>query len=168
KAQKNKAAHFEANLKIKAKSLFNKIEEMRLKNEPSFTMNLFDIYPDKIEEVVPDYNFSGGLFYNVKRIKEKLPPARSVVDLHIEKLTNDYKGLDNFEILTIQLSYFEKYYHSAVVNRQPNLIVIHGVGTGKLRNEIHEILKLKKEVKSFANQYHHNFGFGATEIFFQY
>lgn len=165
---KKKAAHFEANLKIKAKTLFKKIEEMRLKNEPSFTINLYENYPDKIEEVAPDYNFSGGLFYNVKRIKEKLPPARSVVDLHIEKLTDNFKSLNNFEILTIQLSHFEKYYHLAVANQQPNLIVIHGVGTGKLRTEIHEILKLKREVKSFANQYHPNFGFGATEIFFQY
>jgi hypothetical protein len=165
---KKRAEHFEANLKIKAKILFKKIEEMRLKNEPSFTINLYESYPDKIEEVAPDYNYSGGLFYNVKRIKEKLPPARSVVDLHIEKLTDNYKTLSNFEILTIQLNHFEKFYHLAVVNRQPNLIVIHGVGTGKLRMEIHEILKLKREVKSFANQYHPNFGFGATEIFFQY
>jgi hypothetical protein len=165
---KKRAEHFEANLKIKAKILFKKIEEMRLKNEPSFTINLYESYPDKIEEVAPDYNYLGGLFYNVKRIKEKLPPARSVVDLHIEKLTDNYKTLSNFEILTIQLNHFEKFYHLAVVNRQPNLIVIHGVGTGKLRMEIHEILKLKREVKSFANQYHPNFGFGATEIFFQY
>ncbi|MEO6949168.1 MAG: Smr/MutS family protein [Ginsengibacter sp.] len=165
---KKRAEHFEANLKIKAKILFKKIEEMRLKNEPSFTINLYESYPDKIEEVAPDYNYSGGLFYNVKRIKEKLPPARSVVDLHIEKLTDNYKTLSNFEILTIQLNHFEKFYHLAVINRQPNLIVIHGVGTGKLRMEIHEILKLKREVKSFANQYHPNFGFGATEIFFQY
>jgi dsDNA-specific endonuclease/ATPase MutS2 len=42
------------------------------------------------------------------------------------------------------------------------------VGTGKLRDEIHEILKTKKEVRTFANQYHSDFGFGATEIFFQY
>ena len=133
---KNKAEHFEANLKIKAKTLFKKIEEMRFKNEPSFTINLFESYPPRMEEVAPDYNLSGGLFYNVKRIKEKLPPARSVVDLHIEKLTDNYESLNNFEILTIQLSHFEKYYNLAVANRQPNLIVIHGVGTGKLRTEI--------------------------------
>ena len=98
--------------------------------------------------------------------RQKLEPARSVIDLHIEKLTDNWKGLSNFEILTIQLSNFEKYYQLAIAHHQPNLIVIHGVGTGKLRNEIHEILKTKKEVKSFANQYHENFGFGATEIFF--
>src|SRR5665647_2171387 len=155
-------------VKIKAKQLFQKIEEMKLKNEPAFSFKLFEKYPDKIEEVIPDYRNSHGQLYDVSRVKQKLEPARSVVDLHIEKLTDNWKGLSNFEILTIQLSNFEKYYNLAIAHRQPNLIVIHGVGTGKLRNEIHEILKTKREVKSFANQYHTNFGFGATEIFFQY
>jgi len=165
---KKKAEHFESVFKIKAKQLFQKIEEMRLKNEPTFSFNLFESYPDKVEEVIPDYNYSYGRLYDASRAKEKLEPARSVVDLHIEKLTDNWRGLSNFEILTIQLHNFEKYYNLAIAHRQPNLIVIHGVGTGKLRNEIHEILKLKREVKSFANQYHANFGFGATEIFFQY
>jgi dsDNA-specific endonuclease/ATPase MutS2 len=51
---------------------------------------------------------------------------------------------------------------------QPSLIVIHGVGTGRLREEIHEQLKHRKEVKTFVNQYHPAFGYGATEIFFEY
>ena len=165
---KKKATHFEAFFKIKAKQLFQKIEEMKLKNEPTFSSILFENYPDKMEEIIPEYNNMGGQLYNVSRIREKLEPARSVVDLHIEKLSDNWRGLSNFEILTIQLSYFEKYYNLAVAHRQPNLIVIHGVGTGKLRNEIHEILKTKKEVRTFANQYHNDFGFGATEIFFQY
>jgi hypothetical protein len=165
---KKKAEHFEATIKIKAKQLFQKIEEMRLKNQPNFSFPLFGKYPDKLEEVRPDYNYSNGQLYNISRAKEKLQPARSVVDLHIEKLTDNWTSLSNFEILTIQLQHFEKYYNLAVAHRQPNLVVIHGVGTGKLRNEIHEILKLNREVKSFANQYHTNFGFGATEIFFQY
>jgi hypothetical protein len=167
-ADKNKAPHFETSFKIKAKQLFQKIEEMKLKNEPTFSFLLFEEYPGKMEEFIPEYDNMHGRLYNASRIKEKLPPPRSVVDLHIEKLTDDWKGLSNFEILTIQLGEFEKYYHLAVVHQQPNLIIIHGMGTGKLRNEIHEILKIKKEVRTFANQYHSDFGFGATEIFFQY
>ncbi|MEO8719528.1 MAG: Smr/MutS family protein [Ginsengibacter sp.] len=167
-SNKKKVGNYEASFKIKAKLLFQKIEEMKLKNEPSFSFILFEKYPDKIEEVIPDYHNSHGQLYDISNIKQALEPAQSVVDLHIEKLIDNWKGLSNFEILTIQLRTFEKYYHLAIANRQPNLIVIHGIGTGKLRNEIHEILKTKKEVRSFANQYHQNFGFGATEIFFQY
>ncbi|MEP6950355.1 MAG: Smr/MutS family protein [Ginsengibacter sp.] len=167
-ANKKKVAHFEASLKIKAKQLFQKIEELKMKNEPTFSYKLFENYPDKSEEIIPDYNNTHGQFYDASKAMENLEPARSVIDLHIEKLSSEWKGLTNFEILTMQLSAFEKYFNLAVAHRQPNLIVIHGIGTGKLREEIHEILKYKKEVKSFVNQYHHNFGYGATEIFFQY
>ena len=89
------------------------------------------------------------------------------MDLHIEKLTEDWKGLNNAAILDLQLKTFEKFYELALLHHLPQLIVIHGVGTGKLRDEIHDILRMKQEVKSFINQFHPNFGFGATEIFFK-
>jgi hypothetical protein len=165
---KNKADHYETSFKLNSRQLFQKIEEMRLKNEPTFSVLLFENYPNKFEEVIPDYQNTYGQLYDLSAIRQKLEPARSVVDLHIEKLMDNWKGLSNFDILTIQLKNFEKYYNLAVAHHQPNLIIVHGIGTGKLRNEIHEILKTKKEVRTFANQYHHDFGFGATEIFFQY
>ena len=71
-------------------------------------------------------------------------------------------------MLDLQLKTFEKFYELAVLHHQPQLIIIHGVGTGRLRDEIHDVLRLKKEVKSFVNQYHHSYGYGATEIYFQY
>jgi hypothetical protein len=40
-------------------------------------------------------------------------------------------------------------------------------GLLEARDEIHDLLRLKKEVKSFVNQFHPNFGFGATEIYFK-
>jgi len=168
---KKKADYFEASLKIKAKQLFKRIEEMKLKNEPTFSYKLFEKYPDKTIEDKPEAGSSytkGSKIYDASNATRHLEPAHSVIDLHIEKLTDSWKHLSNFEILTIQLKYFEKYYELAVAHRQPNLIVIHGVGSGKLRDEIHEILKSKKEVKTFVNQYHPNFGYGATEIYFGY
>jgi hypothetical protein len=128
-------------------------------------------YPDRIDEEKVDLsklNNAGYRIYDAAKVRENLPPARTVIDLHIEKLTDSYKHLNNFEILTLQLKTFEKYYDLAVAHKQPSLIIIHGVGTGKLRDEIHDILKLKKEVKSFINQYHSSYGYGATEIFFNF
>jgi dsDNA-specific endonuclease/ATPase MutS2 len=103
----------------------------------------------------------------VKEARKHLPPPRTVIDLHIEKLEDDWKKLSNAEILDIQLKEFEKWYDITVAHHQSQLIVIHGVGTGRLRDEIHDILRLKKEVKSFVNQFHPSFGYGATEIFFK-
>jgi hypothetical protein len=169
--QKKKAQYFEASLKLKAKQLFKKIEETQLKNEPSFAYELFTDYPDRVEEEKVDLTRLGNAGYTVydaAKTRQNLPPARTVVDLHVEKLTDSWKHLTNFEILTLQLNEFEKYYELSVAHRQPNLIVIHGIGEGKLRDEIHERLRLKKEVKSFVNQFHPLYGYGATEIYFYY
>jgi dsDNA-specific endonuclease/ATPase MutS2 len=70
-------------------------------------------------------------------------------------------------MIDLQLKTFEKYYELAVQHHLATFIVVHGVGKGKLRDEIHDILRLKKEVKSFVNQYHPLYGYGATEIYFK-
>lgn len=168
---KKKAPYYEASLKIKAKQLFKKIEELRQKNEATFSYLLFDKYPDKVEEEKVDLGKLGNAgfrIYEAGRIREHLPPPRSVVDLHIEKITDSWKHLTNFEILSLQLKEFEKFYDLAVSHYQPSLTVIHGVGEGKLKDEIHSILRTKKEVKSFINQYTALYGYGATEIYFSY
>ena len=167
---KKKADFHEAFVKINGKKLFKKIESLQENNEASFQYEIFTNYPDKVEVDQLDMsklNKAGfRTSYEIGESRSYLPPARTVVDLHIEKIMDAYTHLSNFEILTIQLAEFEKYFDLAVQHKLSNFIVIHGVGAGKLRDEIHEILRLKKEVKSFINQYHHLYGYGATEIIF--
>ncbi len=169
---KNKAEYFESSLKLKAKQVFTRIEQLREKGEATFSYKLFDTYPGRpYEEPVVDLNLlakSGYKVYDASRARQHLEPARHEVDLHIERLTPDADSMDNFEKLTLQLKTFEKYFELALAHHLPGMIVIHGVGTGKLRDEIHEILRTRREVKSFINQYHAAYGYGATEIFFQY
>lgn len=168
---KKKAAFYEATVKIKAKQLFQRVEEMKQKNEPTISYKLFENYPDKTIEEKPEVTSKISTqyaAYEAKMARQHLPAPRSVIDLHMEKLSDDWKHMSNFEILTMQLKEFEKWYDLAIAHHQPNLIVIHGVGSGKLRDEIHDILKAKKEVRYFINQYHPQYGYGATEIFFQY
>jgi hypothetical protein len=169
--EKSKADFYEASLKLKPKQLFNKIEEINKKGEATFSYRLFENYPDKPEDDKIEFNSlkaKGVKVYDAKEARQHLPPPRTVVDLHIEKLIDDWHGLSNGEILNIQLKEFEKWYELSVAHRQSHLIVIHGVGSGRLRDEIHDLLRLKREVKSFVNQYHPSFGYGATEIYFQY
>lgn len=167
--EKAKAPHFETSLKLRAKAVFLRIEEIRKKGDASFAYKLFEKYPDKMpEEERPDYipsDKTGNKLYDAKQTRRHLEPAKYEVDLHIEKLVPEWKHLNNFEILTIQLNTFEKYLDLALSHHQHNLIVIHGVGTGKLKDEIHEILKSHREVRSFINQYDPRYGYGATEIF---
>lgn len=169
--EKNKAEYFESSVKIKAKQLFRQIEEMKQKNEPTISYKLFDEYPDKVVEEKFELSglaAKGYRIYEAKKARQHLEPPRSVIDLHMEKLSDDWKGMSNQEILDMQLREFEKWFENSLAHMQPNLIVIHGVGSGRLRDEIHDRLKLRKEVKTFINQYDPRFGYGATEIFFQY
>jgi hypothetical protein len=168
---KKKAAFYETSLKLKPKQLFEKINKLKEKNEASFSYRLFETYPDKQEEEkfeVDSPSLKGYKAYDAKKARQHMEQPRSIIDLHIEKLSDDWKHLSNYEIMSIQLKTFEKYYELALAHIQPSLVVIHGVGEGRLRDEIHDRLRLKKEVKSFVNQYDSRFGYGATEIFFQY
>ena len=168
---KKKAPYYESSLKLKGKQLFKKIEDIKAKNEPSFSYELFTEYPERQEEEKVDLGRLGNAgfrIFDASKAREHIAPTRSVVDLHIEKLADNHEQLSSYEILSLQLNTFEKYYELAVLHHKPDLIIIHGVGEGKLRNEIHERLRHKKEVKSFVNQYHHLYGYGATEIFFSY
>ncbi|HEV7330017.1 MAG TPA: Smr/MutS family protein [Flavisolibacter sp.] len=168
KTDKKKADYYESSVKIKPKQLFERIEQLKEKGEATFTYKLFDTYPSRpYDDFVETPVQKGTKIYNLKDIRQHILPARTVVDLHIEKLTDNWKHLTNGEILTMQLKEFEKWYDAALANYQPQLIVIHGIGSGKLRDEIHELLRTRKEVKSFVNQYHPNFGYGATEIYFK-
>lgn len=168
---KNKAEYFETSLKLKPKQVFTRIEEVKSKGEATFSYKLFDTYPPRVEE--PSLDMSalsnrGFKVYDASQARQHLEPAKQTIDLHIEALTPDPDKLDNFEKLTLQLKTFEKYFDLAITHHRPTLTVIHGVGTGKLRDEIHEALRLRKEVKTFVNQYHPAYGYGATEIYFQY
>jgi hypothetical protein len=168
---KKKAEYAEASLKIKPKQLFKRIEELLLKQEASFSYLLLETYPDRVQTEKFDMSKlsnAGYKIYEAGEARQHVPPPRSVIDLHIEKITGNWQGLSNFDILSMQLKEFEKYYELSVLHFQPSLIVIHGVGEGVLRNEVHERLRTKKEVKSFVNQFHPLYGYGATEIFFQY
>jgi hypothetical protein len=168
--QKNKATHFETSLKLKPKQVFQKVEALKESNEPSFAYLLFDQYPNKEAEYFPMDSLvaKGYKVYDAGKAREHLPPFRSVVDLHIEKLTDSYGAMSNFEMLTLQLSELEKWVDIAVAHHQYEMTLIHGVGTGKLREEIHEFLKTRKEVKHFINQYDSRFGYGATQVYFEY
>ncbi len=168
---KKKASHFETTFKPRAKQLFTRIEEMLKKQEATISYLLMKTYPAKVEQEKLDlHKLSGAGFkmYNAEKAKQYLPSARSVIDLHIDKISSNWKGLSNYEILSLQLKEFNKYYELALLHLQPSLTVIHGVGEGILKDEIHEILRSKKEVKSFVNQFHPLYGYGATEIYFQY
>ncbi|MEQ8703912.1 MAG: Smr/MutS family protein [Phaeodactylibacter sp.] len=88
------------------------------------------------------------------------------IDLHIEQLSSNFKKMNNAEILRIQLFHFDQYLRKAIRLGVERVFIIHGIGKGKLRDAIASRLIQMPEVRSFRNEYHHRYGYGATEVIF--
>lgn len=87
------------------------------------------------------------------------------VDLHIEKLVPSKKGLNNYDILTIQLDTAKRQMEFAIRNRIPKLVLIHGVGEGVLKTELEFLLKRYENISTQEANYQ-KYGQGATEVYF--
>ena len=62
------------------------------------------------------------------------------VDLHIELLIDNYQYMDNFEIVQIQLDFCQKKIEKAFNSNYQKIIIVHGIGTGVLKAEVHKLL----------------------------
>lgn len=100
---------------------------------------------------------------NSKSTKDYLKSLEKEVDLHIEELVENTAGLSNFEMLNIQLEKFEKELDEAIAKKMKKLVFIHGVGNGRLRQEIHAALKKTRGV-TFQDGSYKEYGYGATQV----
>lgn len=86
------------------------------------------------------------------------------IDLHAEKILEHPEKYHPAEILPIQLSRAVQYLDRAVVLGVRRVYLIHGVGSGRLRESLHEWLGRHPHVAGFRNTYFPRYGFGATEV----
>lgn len=98
-----------------------------------------------------------------KSSREYLKSLEKEVDLHIEELVENTSGLSNFEMLNIQLERFEKELDAAIEKNFKKIIFIHGVGNGRLRQEIVSVLKKTKGI-SYQDASYKEYGYGATQV----
>jgi len=88
------------------------------------------------------------------------------IDLHVEKLFSRKGKMNNAEKLRLQLKHFDQFIEKAIRLGAPRVFIIHGIGKGKLRDIIASRLVQMPEVKTFKNEYHPKYGWGATEVIF--
>lgn len=120
-----------------------------------------NVHPDTIKKAEQDFN-----------LKYKNPTATNVyrkgeyieVDLHIHELVDNTSGLENADIIQIQMRHFERMMGIAEQKKVKRVILIHGVGQGVLRAEIRRNL-----MQYYPNARYHDadfrvYGQGATEV----
>ncbi len=98
-----------------------------------------------------------------KSHKEYLKSLEKEVDLHIEELIDSTQGMTNHEILSIQMEKFEKELDAAISKGMKKIIFIHGVGNGRLKQEIQSVLKATKGL-TYHDASYKEYGFGATQV----
>ena len=123
----------------------------------------FSVNPKDIKsKIKKDLNREKPLFSTPHKSSPKYF-QHNEVDLHMESILDSCRGLSNFEIVTIQLTYFRERFHEALKDNEPFLVVIHGIGKGVLKQEIYNYLAQFPNIKvgpADAKLY----GMGASEI----
>ncbi len=101
-------------------------------------------------------------------IKEKKSPKDEFVleiDLHIEKLVPNKRGMSNYDILSLQTETIKRQMDFAMKNRIPKVVFIHGVGEGVLKAELDFLLGRYDNI-IFQDANFQKYGQGATEVYF--
>lgn len=98
--------------------------------------------------------------------QKKTSTAEVSFDLHIEKLVPTTRGMQAYDMLELQIETAQKHIDFAIKNRIPKIVLIHGVGDGRLRIEIEYILK-RYENLWFQEANFQRYGQGAIEINFR-
>lgn len=167
-AQDSKNASKEGVVRIKPAKLFEHVNQVLNGGSPSFMYLLADAFLPE----VPKQEQAPVPVVRASRVEAVLPrreeQPKYELDIHIDQLVDDTKGLSNAEIITIQLGTLQRYLALAIAHRQERMMVIHGLGKGKLREEVHKILKTIPEVARYKNEWSGRYGFGATEVTFRY
>lgn len=133
------------------------------KHVPLLKQEAWNFQIDKEEIVIDAEKLKESFFKTPDEKKEIEKPAKEV-DLHIEKLRDDYQFLGKDEMLKVQLTHFQKALEAAIVHKLPSIIFIHGVGNGTLRYEIQKIITKHPQVKTYMDAYKDRYGYGATEV----
>jgi hypothetical protein len=144
--------------KFKAKDFAGTKKQLPILNKAGWIITL-----DEPEPIIDAKKLKESFF---KSPQEKVEIERplSEVDLHIEKLRDDYQFLNGTEILDIQMAYFHKALDAAIVHQLPQITFIHGAGNGILRHELHKQVGKHPKVQTFMDARKEKFGYGATKV----
>ena len=86
----------------------------------------------------------------------------SVIDLHAASLLENGENMPAPEILRHQLHAVEMHLDKAVVAGFDRIVVIHGIGSGMLRESVRSLLENDTRVERISQDWEGGYGFGAT------
>ena len=144
----------------------NSIYKVILLSSEGFEMNVSSKDLVKIEKGTDNVDSYGLNFPSKDSTSSVINPKKSQrsrtrlkVDLHIELLTKNYQHMDSFEIVQIQLNECYSKINKALNSNIAKLEIVHGIGEGILKDEVHSILR------SYNLRFYLSKDGGATEVY---
>ena len=101
---------------------------------------LYDENTDKVTAYGIDFDIKDDQIKKRKTKKNQRFSKVLKIDLHIELIIDYYKELENHEIVNIQLKKCENAIRKAMNTRIEKIIIVHGIGVGTLKKEVHQLL----------------------------
>ncbi len=153
-------------LKINPNKLYKNLIALNQQSLPAYFIKIGEsIYSIYVPETI---DLSKLEQIKVNKIVSDTPttkPDKTVIDLHLEALyPDDYTSIAKPEALGHQMQAFRDFLNKSIKEKQPKITVIHGIGKGKLREQIHAVIESNTFVKKYQNELHPSYGYGATEI----
>lgn len=145
--------------KFKAKDFAGSKKTVPLVNQQGWLIRV-----DEPELVLDAQKLKESFFKPAAEKQQEIERPKNEVDLHIEKLRDDYQFIASHDILRIQLEHFKKALDAAIVHQLPEITFIHGAGNGTLRSELHKQLGKHQKVQTFLDARKEKFGYGATKV----
>ncbi|NOR29271.1 MAG: DNA mismatch repair protein MutS [Lutibacter sp.] len=99
--------------------------------------------------------------FKTANLNDKRPPME--VDLHIHHLTKSTRGMDNYDMLNLQINEAKFKLEFAIKNKISKVVFIHGVGQGVLKTELAYLFN-NYHVKWYEASFQ-KYGLGATEVY---
>lgn len=100
----------------------------------------------------------------VREKKSRKDEVIMEIDLHIEKLVPNKRGMSNYDILTLQSDTAKRQLEFAIKNKIQKVVFIHGVGEGILKAEL-DFLLGRYEGITFGDADYQKYGLGATAVY---
>lgn len=122
-----------------------------------------DFSPKNISKIISEKNTKKNKSSTKIKPKDRKLPLLEI-DLHIHQLINSTKGMDNYDMLTLQLDTAKRQLENAISKKIQRLVFIHGVGDGVLRSELEFLLNRYDNLEFYDADYQ-KYGVGATEVY---
>ena len=148
-------------INFKASSFYRSKRVAPVLNAEAYTFRLdgeaITVDPEQVKD-----SLSGNRISNSAALPTQAPPP--VLDLHIEALSPNAASMSSQDILNLQLSTFAKHLDQAIASGIDEVIYVHGVGNGTLRDAIHKYLSKQENISFYKDAQKNKFGYGATLV----